>query len=470
VNLYKYRSDSEYTEKIFTAGEVWLSTAAQLNDPFEGSLHEIAPNWISAKVRAMKVGQLAGFTDGTRLAKQGIGSPRPNPAEAELLSRLRNITDFDQAYQALRDFMSRQGTTLSDPETVFNRLEEQLNEVGIFSLSALHDNPLMWAHYAGDHKGLCLGFEIIDGSPLAQSEHCLRVVYADTIPKIGDGFIQQISISIDDRGQLQSNARIAFSDPAVRAAISTKSLDWEYEREWRYVQQKSGVYPWPGPLTEIVFGLRCSSERRKHYLQLATKFIPNDVRIYEMRKVANSNSLERVSLPLLKTNMGITRRVRTADKSATRRDRNSIQCIDQIADLVERGQLTAALQALRPALEDIPESAELWRLKGIALGKSADHEAALNCFIRAIEIQPDFFSAWYQRAVALSAIGCYEEAVTSYKQASTLNPEDSSTVFNLGLILVHLNRIDEAVRHLLTAQKLGHSRAKYILQDLDGQA
>lgn len=35
--LYKYRSDSEFTENIFTNKQVWLATPDTLNDPFECS-------------------------------------------------------------------------------------------------------------------------------------------------------------------------------------------------------------------------------------------------------------------------------------------------------------------------------------------------------------------------------------------------------------------------------------------------
>jgi hypothetical protein len=59
--LYKYRRDSEYTEKIFTTGKVRLSTASQLNDPFECSPPGADPKWISRQVRQMKEAQLEGF-------------------------------------------------------------------------------------------------------------------------------------------------------------------------------------------------------------------------------------------------------------------------------------------------------------------------------------------------------------------------------------------------------------------------
>jgi hypothetical protein len=51
--FYKYRSDSEYTEQIFTSGKVFLSTAEGLNDPFECSMQEIGKSWIEEKVREM---------------------------------------------------------------------------------------------------------------------------------------------------------------------------------------------------------------------------------------------------------------------------------------------------------------------------------------------------------------------------------------------------------------------------------
>ena len=83
------------------------------------------------------------------------------------------------------------------------------------------------------------------------------------------------------------------------AAISTKAICWEYEHEWRYVEPRGGEFPLPGPIVEIVFGLRCPTDRREEYEKLARKFLGNDVRIYEMRKIENSKALERVRIGLL---------------------------------------------------------------------------------------------------------------------------------------------------------------------------
>ena len=47
ATLFKYRADGEFTERIFTTGLVWLSTATQLNDPFECSFRSAPAEWVS---------------------------------------------------------------------------------------------------------------------------------------------------------------------------------------------------------------------------------------------------------------------------------------------------------------------------------------------------------------------------------------------------------------------------------------
>ena len=101
------------------------------------------------------------------------------------------------------------------------------------------------------------------------------------------------------------------------------------------------------------------------------------------------------------------------------------------------------------------------------MGRSEDHDGALDCFVRATCLQPDVFSTWYQKAVALTALGRYKEAIKSYKSARKLNPEDASTEYNLGLLLFQLKRYKEARPRLRMARKLGHASAEYALQDLE---
>jgi hypothetical protein len=76
---------------------------------------------------------------------------------------------------------------LSDPD-LRKRIIATRNEIGkdrgLVCFSKYWHNPVLWAHYAESHKGLCLGFELPDGErPLARAveyvENPIRVAHLD---------------------------------------------------------------------------------------------------------------------------------------------------------------------------------------------------------------------------------------------------------------------------------------------------
>lgn len=300
MTLYKYRGNSEYTEKIFTNKKIWLSNAAGLNDPFECSIQEIAKDWIDEQVRQMKQGHLSG------LVFAFLHSKKTNThffglsiSEAEkFMNTFKTLDSFDEKYDHYREFMkSRNGYYPSDPNKTFSDFDMQLNEVGIFSLSETSENQLMWAHYADDSKGIAIGFEVAPNTKLADENHCVKVNYSDTLPAFsGKGFLNQVSFYIDEYGKPYSKGQISFSDPTFKLAVSTKPTVWNYECEWRYIEERSGAFALPGTITEIIFGLKCSDENRNKYKNLAKTNFANSIAFYEIQKVPNTNSIIKVKL------------------------------------------------------------------------------------------------------------------------------------------------------------------------------
>lgn len=291
--LYKYRGNSEYTDKIFTDKKVWLSNAAALNDPFECTIGEIAAEWISEQVKSLKIGHMGGFISGA-LASVENKTLFYGLAPKQTKEFLKKIGQkgFDAQYKTIRDFTFRKtGKELSNPEETFVNLDTQLANVGIFSLSEVYDNDLMWAHYAESSKGIAIGFEGIEGSKLANLSSCLKVVYSDDRPTFtGKGFLTRIHFFTGGRGNIQD---ISFDDPTFRQAISTKKEIWSYEKEWRYIDERSGNCDFPGTLKEVIFGLNCPQEKKEHYIELINKNIDNKVDYFEMVITKNSNRLTR---------------------------------------------------------------------------------------------------------------------------------------------------------------------------------
>lgn len=452
--LYKYRADTEFTERLFSNRKVWLSTAQGLNDPFECEIQSIDQELRRAQVAKMKEAQLAGFV---LQAQRSVSANErffglSKRETRQLLQEFKNLKNRERQYRKLELFLeSKIGHPPSDPDAMFSSVGEQLASVGIFSLSTEPDNSLMWAHYTKDHKGLCVGFEIVDGSVLSDRERCLRVHYGDSTPELGDEFQTSLTMSLGPKGSVRSKVNLEFSDPSLRAAISTKGQEWAYEKEWRYVEPIAGEYDWPAPIVEVTFGVACPPHRREFYIDLARKTVPNEVRFYEMKKESGTKTLQRVRVTL------------AAESDDSERCEGGL---DSIQELLERRQFSQALPMIDDMIGRGVESAELWRCKGIALGWSENHGGALECFEQAIRLDEDFFSAWYQKGVALTLLERVDDAIDAYIKAQSLCANEHSVAFNLGTLLVSRERLTEGKQQLELAAKLGHPRASESLAQL----
>lgn len=197
-------------------------------------------------------------------------------------ARFRRLS-HQRKVNAMRKLYSDHGIELSRPEVIFDDMRERLSRVGIFSLSESNDNELMWSHYGGSHRGLALAFKRSQGSKLASFRHTLQVDYADQKLKFTAGFKNEVSFRLTVDGRLESVSRVSFEDDVFRASLSTKTLAWSYEREWRYVEEEQGLFNLPGPIESIVFGLRMPVERREVYQRLAREFVGAEVEFYEVK-------------------------------------------------------------------------------------------------------------------------------------------------------------------------------------------
>jgi hypothetical protein len=129
---------------------------------------------------------------------------------------------------------------------------EQLNETaGVLCFSRSWSNPVIWAHYADRHRGICLGFDMPD-------EYLKAVDYAAHREPLVD------VLELPEAEQLEVMNRILF----------TKFEDWRYEQEMRVSIQldhdtrENGLYfvDWDDHtcvLTEVIVGLRSETCRRE---------------------------------------------------------------------------------------------------------------------------------------------------------------------------------------------------------------
>lgn len=291
--LYKYRADNEYTEKILTDKKIWLSKPENLNDPFECSIANFTERAKDVLVTKRMMLQITSFVywGALFLREQKEFCGMRGKTLRNFLKRLRTKSNLKR-YQLINDVMYQNcGRRLSKPDDVVRSIEERLTEIGIFSLSETDTNQLMWAHYGDESRGVAFGFEATDGSKLANENYCIPINYSDVLPKFDDDSLMA-TLSYNSNEE-RPRLTIPFEDPTIRACVSTKPTVWEYEKEWRFIDERDGLHPYPGKLVEITFGLRCPCETRNKYIKLASIHFDYPIKFYEIVKKKDTNQIEK---------------------------------------------------------------------------------------------------------------------------------------------------------------------------------
>lgn len=116
-----------------------------------------------------------------------------------------------------------------DEKVIQDYLRHNLSSIGIISLSETHRNLLMWAHYADEHKGFCIGIE----------DDYLNV--SNTIePNISAIPVQNhpIKIKYDTKRfdlEIHESSLNNLLNKLALSQLTVKSDDWIYEKEYRSI-------------------------------------------------------------------------------------------------------------------------------------------------------------------------------------------------------------------------------------------
>lgn len=218
--LYKYGKFDKYTEKIFTSNEIYFSSPDEFNDPFDSKLHLTC--------------------DGTMKERKHYLCKRYKKKYPKL-SKDEILTVVEMEF-----------TTKGRDEIVLNEAmkksrENLRKECGICCFSEKRDNILMWAHYAKQHTGFCLEFDI-DNDFFRPITCAIKVEYDTIWPELN---IMRLD---------------SYPEGEVGKKLLIKANDWEYEQEWRIVDHKKGpgIKNFPeNALSGVILGCRIAQENKE---------------------------------------------------------------------------------------------------------------------------------------------------------------------------------------------------------------
>lgn len=236
--LYKYRNYTETTKKrtleIINKQELFYAGIESFNDPFDGMVHLR----FDGKLNEIKAAQIR--TQYTMNLKKE--------------EKFQGIT-FEAAHKLVNENVTEEFiSNESEIKDRIERIQKIHNQKGVLSLSSKNDNILMWSHYTFNHKGVCFGFEF-DNDSIPRPKRIKYQTHYDDI-----------------WGWLYTDEEI------VDRILYSKSVDWEYEDEYRIVIDSIRAEAFsPDSLKEIVFGSMMSTEDKIEIINECKKFGLNPI-------------------------------------------------------------------------------------------------------------------------------------------------------------------------------------------------
>lgn len=139
---------------------------------------------------------------------------------------------------------------------------------GLLCFSEDWSDPVLWSHYAGNHTGIVLGFDIVE---------------ADSS---GESFFSKVRY-VDDLEHFPLQQGKDEAEEKLIRALTTKFSNWKYEQEVRYFLKLKNADPQSGifftyfgdhlKLREIIFGVRHLNFSEKAELVAAARLSPEVV-------------------------------------------------------------------------------------------------------------------------------------------------------------------------------------------------
>lgn len=238
--LYKYYPYSEFLLEMLFTKKAWYSKPETFNDPFDCHLN------FDKNIPADKYEKCLRW----QLKREGRSQPQIEKDIRKLMHQ---------------DGIVHEGAKKVIDETIVSTLDV-IKNIGVYCLTEVDTDMTMWAHYADNHRGLCLGFLI---SEEAVTE---KVSYVAEAPRVN------FSELFDDEST-ENEYKWIFS----------KHHDWENEKEWRVVvPQGNQLWPIPGEIKTVTFGLRMDKGKK----EVIQKILKNEFDVQYFETVRNQDLLQ----------------------------------------------------------------------------------------------------------------------------------------------------------------------------------
>lgn len=250
ASLYKYYKDTELNFESIKTSKMWFSAPYNFNDVFDCSI----------------------TVDERKIFENSL----------KMYQGQRRVREGSVAWRDLKKEIHQESLKLHD---TFEALRKQM---GVACFSESYESLLMWSHYADNHRGLCVEYDLMKISRQLNFSP-IPVIYSDD---------RACFCNLDIKRDKQEVIKVFIE------SLTSKSSEWSYEKEWRIVQdQKACGDKWDpekkGALldmispTSITLGCEVRPEFEKKIHELCQA---NKIDLYKMEKDLSYYRLNRKNI------------------------------------------------------------------------------------------------------------------------------------------------------------------------------
>ena len=256
--LYKYYQFDikEHYKDILFRDSLYCSSPKDLNDPFDCSLNIIFRKHCKGYIKK-------------HLVEEIIPQYIDNFSSDSLKIKKAN-SYIDENYHKFDPRVKSNELALQ------NGYRNKVLSLGVYCLTELNNNVLMWSHYSNKHTGFCVEFNcnelvnaiLVDAENKRVTPYLNKVSYKRYYPRIS-----------------------AYKD--LVESLYIKSFLWRYEKEWRIVYSDyagQSINLPPNVITAIYMGLEIQPDQK----DIIKKIISErqyKIDLYKAKKVQNKFAL-----------------------------------------------------------------------------------------------------------------------------------------------------------------------------------
>lgn len=184
ASLYKYYSDTPEKLDSVKKNRMWYSAPCNFNDVFDCDIS----------------------IDDKKVFNEAL----------KLFPDKRGIRPGSNAWKSFRATMTQQLRALR------SQFDELRNTTGVSCLSESENSLLMWAHYANNHRGFCVEYDLLEIN---------RILNFSVIPVIYSE--ERTCFDFFNLQTIEKDTLKLFIQ-----SLTSKSPEWSYEKEWRIIRDQ----------------------------------------------------------------------------------------------------------------------------------------------------------------------------------------------------------------------------------------